>query len=953
MTAAATMLSKMADSNQPPQALPIASQDEIGALVGGFNHLLETLDQRGAALAESEQRFRSYFNLPLIGAAITSLEKGWIDVNERLCEILGYAREELVTLTWAELTYPGDVAEDITQFNRVLDGAIDGYSLDKRFVRKDGTIVNTSLSVHCVRKSNGTVGHFVALIQDITERKLAEAALRESEARFRLALQGTSIIMANCDTDLRYTWIHNPHPDFKASAVLGKRDVEIADNEASRNLIALKRKAIDTGQTQSEEISFPLMTGERTYVVMVTPDIDEAGKVIGAKSVAVDITERKRVEAQLVRQAQRAEALLQLPRLAEELNEKTFMERCLTLAEDLTGSPVSFMHFVNDDEETIELVAWSQRTIDHYCHASFDRHYPVSRAGIWADAVRRREPVICNDYANDQGKVGLPEGHAELIRFVSVPVIENSKVVMLTGVGNSTSAYDEFDLESVQLISNDIWHIVQRRRDQQYVLDQKGQLEIRVEQRTVALAAASKKPEAANIAKSAFLANMSHEIRTPMNGIIGMAGILRREGVSPQQAKRLDAIDASAQHLLSVINDILDISKIEAGKLELEEAPLVISSLLADVASILAERANAKGIDLLIENGDDLPNLLGDPTRLQQAVLNYAANAIKFTEMGSVTLRVRVLEETAEAVKLRLEVADTGIGISPDAQSKLFNAFEQADNSMTRKYGGTGLGLAITRRLVEIMGGEVGAESAPGIGSTFWMTVKLKKWAEQPAAGQAENTTPANTQAGLKQRYSGQRILVVDDEPMNREVAQLQLEAVDLVVDLAEDGVAAVAQAQKVTYAAILMDMQMPNLNGIDAAQQIRQLPGYRNIPIIAMTANVFAEDKVQCIEAGMNDFLIKPVMPDKLYAALCLWLKGTAPTDARLAKSVGSVLLTSPDGDLEEWRTRLTISDLDLEEGLRLVGGNTDNFQHVLKLFADRHAEDTVQIDALIAGDR
>ncbi len=372
--------------------------------------------------------------------------------------------------------------------------------------------------------------------------------------------------------------------------------------------------------------------------------------------------------------------------------------------------------------------------------------------------------------------------------------------------------------------------------------------------------------ESANIAKSAFLANMSHEIRTPMNGIIGMANILRREGVSPQQAKRLDTIDASAQHLLSVINDVLDISKIEAGKFTLEEAPVVVSSLMANVSSILSERVKAKGIHLLIET-EHLPhNLVGDPTRLQQALLNYATNAVKFTETGKVTLRVLMQEETAESVRLRFEVSDTGIGITPEAMARLFNAFEQADNSMTRKYGGTGLGLAITQRLAELMGGKVGADSTAGKGSTFWFTVKLKKSTEAVATLPA---TAVDAEAELRQHYAGQRILVVDDEPVNREVALMQLEDVDLLADTAEDGAEAVALAQKNRYAAIFMDMQMPKLNGIEATRRIRQLPGYRDTPIIAMTANAFAEDKAQCLAAGMNDFLIKPFNPDELFAIL------------------------------------------------------------------------------------
>lgn len=390
--------------------------------------------------------------------------------------------------------------------------------------------------------------------------------------------------------------------------------------------------------------------------------------------------------------------------------------------------------------------------------------------------------------------------------------------------------------------------------------------EITERKRAEEILRASERAEAANIAKSTFLATMSHEIRTPLNGIIGMANIMRLEGVTPQQEKRLDTIDASALHLLSVVNDVLDLSKIEAGKLALQEAPVVVGSLMENISSILSERAKEKGIQLLIET-DKLPrNLVGDPTRLQQALLNYATNAFKFTETGSVRLRTTLEEEHSDSARLRFEVRDTGIGITPEAISRLFSPFEQADNSTTRKYGGTGLGLAITRRLAELMGGETGVESTPGVGSTFWFTVVLKK---SSAALEAKLSTMADAKAVIRKHYAGCRILIADDEPTNREIAQMLLENVGLLADVVEDGTEAIVLAKETLYTAIFMDMQMPNVDGLEATRQIREMPTYRHTPIIAMTANVFPEDKAQCFGAGMNDFLTKPFDPDKLYVTL------------------------------------------------------------------------------------
>ena len=372
--------------------------------------------------------------------------------------------------------------------------------------------------------------------------------------------------------------------------------------------------------------------------------------------------------------------------------------------------------------------------------------------------------------------------------------------------------------------------------------------------------------EAADRAKSEFLATMSHEIRTPMNGIIGYADLLSRTPLDDEQREYAETVASAARGLLGILNDVLDYSRIEAGGLKLEHAEFSPVALVEDALSIMRPPAANKGLTIDAKLGSCLPKLLvGDSYRLRQVLLNLLNNAIKFTDRGDIRVRLSCAGQAGDALRLRFEVQDSGIGLSDEVKARLFNRFTQAESSTTRKFGGTGLGLSICKRLVELMGGSIGVDSAPGQGSTFWFTVSLPRAAQSPAF------EPKRSDDGLANRKA--RILLVDDAEMNRRLAAIILKGAGHAVDLVEDGGRAIEAVQRQAYDLVLMDVQMPGLDGYQTTVRIRALPGAaRDVPIVAMTANVMEEDIRDCMAAGMNDHVAKPIERLRLLKTVARW---------------------------------------------------------------------------------
>ena len=811
-------------------------------------------EQAEHALRESEERWNFALEGAGDGVWDWDMQTGKVVYSRCYKEMLGFpAGVDWSSLSeWADRVNPDDLRHAMMDLERYLDGNSPFYTVDYRMLCKDGSWKWVSARGMVVsRAEDGRPKRMIGTHTDITERKQAAEAVRISEARLRLLLDSAAEAIYGIDINGNCMFC-NP----SCVRMLGYRQADELIGKNMHQLIHYKypdetpfpaaecriyQAFLDGTNTHVEDEVFWRADGTSFPVECWSHPQFHHEKVVGAVVTFMDISERVQAQGKL-----------------------------LKLSKAVENSPASVV--ITDLSGTIEYVNPKFTEVTGYtAQEAIGQNPRILQSGTLAPKFYKKlwETILA-------GEVWQGEFH-------------NKKK-------NGESYFEAATISPIRDDKGAVTYFVAVKED---ITERK-----RTEQELKKSMAAA---EAANHAKSEFLANMSHEIRTPMNSIIGFSHLCLQSELMPAQRSYLEKVYRSANSLLGIVNDILDFSKVEAGKLEVEKVPFQLDAVLRSVADVAGIRAAEKGLALRFDNEPEIPQtLVGDSLRLWQVLNNLVGNAIKFTETGEVAVQVKIESQTASQgenhghIVLGFTVRDSGIGLTPEQIGRLFQSFSQADASTTRKYGGTGLGLAISKNLVELMGGAMWVESTPGEGSVFGFNLPFTCPPEESHITPDLSRSNMPGDNGSLANLSGLRVLLVEDNEFNRQLATALLTQAGIEVSSAHDGIEAVRAAQQQEFDAVLMDIQMPNMDGLEATRNIRKNPALAGLPIIAMTANAMAGDREHCLAAGMNDYITKPIQHNALYAALAHWtqrgpaaIQGTAN---RTRRSPGIFPALDPD---------------------------------------------------------
>ncbi|MBG6219679.1 MULTISPECIES: PAS domain-containing hybrid sensor histidine kinase/response regulator [unclassified Janthinobacterium] len=772
--------------------------------------------------------------------------------------------------------------------------------------RRDGTHFPAKVSLSPLRIAGQAFS--IVSLRDMTQRQRAEEALHASSERYRLIVQTAAEGIWMTDADGKTTFV-NPKMahmlGYTVQEMLNRTMLDFMDRDSQ---LLMQRRLASHGSfaSQPEQVDLHFLRKDLSSLwgLLSSTSIEsENGEPGGTLAMITDITERRQASIALSNSSQRMASVF--------------------------GAVTNGLVVQDSHGHILESNAAAERMLA----AS-----PANRS-LW-QAIR--EDGSAFDRHSHPVHITLSTGKA--MRDVLMGVQQHDGSLSWLSV-NTEAIRDEYG--KVGMVVASLTDITYHKRSESALRELNEHLEERVAQRTEQLDQAKQMAEEASLAKGQFLANMSHEIRTPMNGVIGMAYLALKTDLEPRQRDYLEKIRFAGEHLLGIIDDILDISKIEAGKLEIEHVNFSFDHVVQTLMTVVAPRAASKNLELLFEIDPQLPAVLvGDPLRLGQVLINYANNAIKFSEKGSITVQVRKVVADEKNCLVRFEVCDHGIGLSHDEMSKLFQSFQQADTSTTREYGGTGLGLSICKQLAQLMGGDVGVDSSPGAGSTFWFTANLGI-SDQAAPAMLDSMAQtaaamrASADAALVMRtLKHARILLVEDNTFNQQVALELLEEAGACVCLANNGEEALDLLRQTQFDCVLMDVQMPLMDGLQATREIRADPQLAHLRVLAMTATATSEDRVRCLEAGMDDFISKPIQPAMMYQTIASWLPAREtppPARSRAAPAFKTTLAGDPQV-------------IDLSILAKLLGYNPEKVRKFAFKFLQTTQDGFDDIDAALA---